>query len=134
GPAPNDPNTITQRLAGQQTTIRNEAERLQLQMHAANFNNFKLIESNVYLQKAQDALKAFHYQTALYYQQEAVQSLNTAKVLAAGEVHVITDTSATADQKTQKDIESALNGAMPKGYADPVKAYFEKLANDGRNP
>jgi hypothetical protein len=130
GPAPaQDPN-ITQRLAGQQAQIRNEAERLALQMHAAQFDNFKLLESNAYLKRSEDALKQFQYQTALYYQEKAVQSLNTAKVLASGQVHVIADTSPAASEKTQKDVESAMNGPMPKGYADPVKAYFEKLAGE----
>jgi hypothetical protein len=128
GPAPAEDPNITQRLAGQQTTIRNEAERLALQMNAAGFNNFKLVEANAYLKKSEDAIKANQYHTALYYQQEAVQSLNSAKVLASGQVHVIADTSPKANEKTMKDIDAALNSPMPKGFSDPVKAYFEKMA------
>ncbi len=60
-----------------------------------------------------------------------MQSLNTAKVLAAGQVHVIADTSPAVSEKTQKEMETAMNGVMPKGYADPVKAYFEKMSGDG---
>jgi hypothetical protein len=128
GPVPADASNSTQRLAGQQAQIRNEAERLNLQMNAAGFDNFKLVESNAYLKKSEDALKQYQYHTALYYQQQAIQSLNTAKVLAAGEIHVVADTSPTAAEKSRKDIDSALNGPMPNGYGDPVKAYFEKLA------
>jgi hypothetical protein len=128
GPASGDQANITQRLAGRQATIRNEAERLNLQMHAAGYDNFKLVESNAYLKKSEDALKQYQYHTALYYQEEAVQSLNTAKVLAAGEMHVIADTSPKAGDKARKDVESALNGPLPKGYGEPVKAYFEKLS------
>ena len=127
GQAPDEGN-ITQRLQGQQAQLRNQSERLSLQMHAAGFNNFKLIEANVLMKKSEDALKQYNYQSALYYQQQAVQSLNTAKVLAAGQVHVITDTTPTADEKTQKEIENTLNGPLPKGYSDPVKAYFQKLS------
>ncbi|HUO07114.1 MAG TPA: DUF4175 family protein [Phycisphaerae bacterium] len=132
GQAPDDDRNITQRLQGQQAQLRNQSERLSLQMHAAGFNNFKLIEANVLMKKSEDALKQYNYQTALYYQQQAVQSLNTAKVLASGQVHVIADTSPTATEKSQKDVENALNGAggaLPKGYSDPVKAYFQKLSN-----
>jgi hypothetical protein len=128
GPAPADDPNITQRLSGRQAQIRNEAERLNLQMNAAGFNNFKLVESNAYLKKSEDALKQYQYHTALYYQEQAVQSLNTAKVLAAGEIHVITDTSSAAAEKSRKDIDAALNGPLPNGFADSVKAYFEKLA------
>jgi hypothetical protein len=136
GQAPDDQNGITQRLRGQQAQLRNQAERLSLQMHAAGFNNFKLIEADVLMKKSEDSLKQYHYQSALYYQQQAVQSLNTAKVLAAGQVHVIADTSPTVSEKTQKDVENAMNGTLPKGYADPVKAYFQKLSagDDSQKP
>jgi ribosomal protein L15 len=101
-------------------------------MNSAGLNNFKLVESNAYLKKGEDALKQNQYQTALYYQEQAVLSLNTAKVLASGEVHVIANSTPAASEKAQKEIESALNGPMPKGYGDPVKAYFEKLATEGK--
>ncbi len=117
-----------QRMQGTQAAIRNEAERLQLQMNAAGFNNFKLLEAAVLMKKSEDALRKYHYNSALYYQKQAVQSLNTAKVLAAGEMHVTMDSTPKVSDKTQKDIENALHGTMPKGYSDPVKAYFQKLA------
>jgi len=79
-------------------------------MNAAGFDNFKLMESNAYLKKSEDALKQYQYHTALYYQEQAIQSLNTAKGVAAGEVHVIADTSPTASEKARKDVESALMG------------------------
>jgi len=56
----------------------------------------------------------------------AIQSLNTAKVWG-GEVHVIAGHVGDGLGEARKDVESALNGPMPKGYGDGVKAYFEKL-------
>jgi hypothetical protein len=67
----------------------------------------------------------------MYYQERAVQSLNSAKVLAAGQVHVTRDTTPQVSGKVQKEIESALKGRMPKGYEGAVRAYFEKLAGEG---
>ncbi len=131
GQGPDSPTDPTQRLQGKQAQLRNEAERLELQMRAQGFNNFKLIEAAVYMQKADDSLKANRYDNALYYQKQAVQALNTAKVLSAGEMHVTMDTTPTVNEKVQKEIEDALNGVMPKGYADPVKAYFTRLSNEG---
>jgi hypothetical protein len=128
GQAPLEAQNTMQRLRGAQAALRNGSERLSLQMHAAGFDNFKLIEANILMKKSEDALKEFHYQTALYYQQQAVQSLNTAKVLAAGQMHVIADSTPEVSEKTEKEMQTALNGTMPKGYADPVKAYFEKLS------
>ncbi len=131
GPAPLEMQDPMQRLAGKQAELRNQAERLQLQMRQAGYQNFKLLESAVLMQKAEKSMKEFHYQNALYYQRQAVQSLNSAKVLAEGQVHVTMDTTPTASEKTQKDIDNAMQGAMPKGYSDPVKAYFEKLSQQG---
>jgi hypothetical protein len=130
GAAPEEAHDPMQRLQGKQAAIHNEAERLKLEMHANGYNNFKLLEASVLMRKAEESMKAYRYNTALFYQKEAVQSLNTAKVLAEGQVHVTMDTTPTSSSKAQKDMEDALNGAMPKGYADPVKAYFTKLSND----
>lgn len=131
GPAPEQMQDPMQRLASKQASLRNEAERLQLQMRQAGYQNFKLLEAAVLMQKAENSLKQNHYQNSLYYQRQAVQSLNSAKVIAAGQMHVTMDTTPTASEKTQKDIDNAMQGAMPKGYSDPVKAYFEKLSQQG---
>jgi len=130
GQAPDEMHDPMQRMAGKQAALRNETERLKLQMHATGYTNFKLLEATVMMKNADDALRGYRYNTALFFQKEAVKSLSTAKVLSEGQMHVTMDTSPTSDSKTQKDIQDALNGAMPKGYADPVKAYFTKLSND----
>lgn len=130
GPAPEQMQDQLQRLAGRQGSLRNEAERLQLQMRQAGYQNFKLLEAAVLMQKAENSLKQNHYQNSLYYQRQAVQSLNSAKVIAAGQMHVTMDTTPNASEKTQKEIDNAMQGAMPKGYGDPVKAYFEKLSQE----
>lgn len=130
GPAPEQMKDDLKRMQGTQAAIRNEAERIQLQMRAAGFENFKLFEAAVLMKKSEDALKKYHYNTALYYQKQAVQSLNTAKVLAAGQMHVQSDSTPTVNAKTQKEINDAMNGVMPKGFADPVKAYFQKLSSE----
>jgi len=128
GPSPAELQNTLQRLNGTQAALRNQAERINLQMRAAGFNNFKLLEANAQLKRAENALRKYHYKNALYYQEQAVQSLNTAKVLATGQVHVTLSTTPQVSEKTQKEIESAMTGEMPRGYADPVKAYFQKLA------
>ncbi len=134
GPAPAPDPNLTQRLAGQQAAIRNEAERLALQMHSAQYDNFKLLESNAYLKKSEDALRQFHYQSAMYYQEKAVESLNTAKVLANGQIRVVADSSPAAAEQLQKEITAPPKGPLPKGYGEPVQAYFEKLSRESTQP
>lgn len=134
GDSPNSAKDPMQRLAGKQAALRNEAERIEIQSRHAGFNNFKLLEAAVYMQRSETALKDGKYTNAMYYQRQSIQSLNTAKVLAAGEMHVTLDTSPTASTKQQKDIQDALNNAMPKGYSDQVKAYFERLNESSPPP
>jgi len=125
---PNDP---IQRMAQKQADLHNQAERLGLQMHANGYSQEKLFEAVTLMQKAEESIKANRYENAVNYQQQAADSLNTAKLMASGQMHVTLDSTPQASTKVQKDMQDAMNGAMPKGYADPVKAYFERLSQPG---
>jgi 2'-5' RNA ligase len=118
-------------MAQKQAELRNEAERLGLQMHADGYSQAKLFEAVTLMQKAEESIKGNRYENAVNYQQQAAEALNTAKVMADGQMHVTLDTTPQASGKVRKDMEDAMNGAMPKGYADPVKAYFERLSQPG---
>jgi hypothetical protein len=131
GPAPLGMQKDIKRMAGIQAQLLNQTDRLRIQLRAAGFNNFKLIESAVLMQDAQKAMHAFHYHTALLYQKLANQSLNTAKVINQAESRLTLDNS-TVGHKTLHKLSDSMLGAMPKGYADPVKAYFEKLSQSSR--
>ena len=127
GPAPLGMQKDIKRMAGIQAQLLNQTDRLRIQLRAAGFNNFKLIESAVLMQDAQKAMNAYHYHTALLYQKLANQSLNTAKVINKAESRLTLDNS-TVGHKTLHKLSDSMLGAMPKGYANPVKAYFEKLS------
>jgi hypothetical protein len=49
-------------------------------------------------------------------------------------MHVVADTSPKAGEQVRKDVEAALNGPLPKGYSEGVKAYFERLAGGDEKP
>ncbi len=127
GPAPLGMQKDIKRMAGIQAQLLNQTDRLRIQLRAAGFNNFKLIESAVLMQDARKAMNAYHYHTALLYQKLAAQSLNTAKVINKAESRLTLDNS-TVGHKTLHKLSDSMLGAMPKGYANPVKAYFEKLS------
>ena len=131
GPAPLSMQKDIKRMAGIQAQLMNQTDRLRIQLRAAGFNNFKLIESAVLMQDAQQAMHAYHYHTALLYQKLANQSLNTAKVINQAESRLTLDNS-TVGHKTLHKLSDSMLGAMPKGYADPVKAYFEKLSQSSK--
>ncbi|MGC9259952.1 MAG: hypothetical protein ACP5I8_07745 [Phycisphaerae bacterium] len=129
GPAPQGMRKDIKRMAGIQAQLLNQADRLRIQLRAAGFNNFKLIESAVLMQDAQKAMNAYQYHTALLYQKLANQSLNTAKVINQAESRLTLDNT-TVGHKTLRKVSDSMLGSMPKGYADPVKAYFEKLSQN----
>ncbi len=127
GPAPLGMQKDIKRMAGIQAQLLNQTDRLRIQLRAAGFNNFKLIESAVLMQDAQKAMNAYHYHTALLYQKMAKQNLSTALVINKAESRLTLDNT-TVGHKTIRKISDSMLGAMPKGYSDPVKAYFEKLS------
>ena len=127
GPAPLGMQKDIKRMAGIQAQLLNQTDRLRIQLRAAGFNNFKLIESAVLMQDAQKAMNAYHYHTALLYQKLADQSLHTATVINKAESRLTLDNTTTG-HKTLHKLSDSMLGTMPKGYSDPVKAYFEKLS------
>ena len=126
-PAPRSMDHQIKRMAAMQAQVLNQASRVQLQLRAAGFRNFKLLESAVLMQNANKALQAYRYHTALAYQQRAVRDLHTARVLSAAAAQVAWDNTPDNFKKRHKLADSML-GQLPKGYADPVKAYFLRLA------
>ncbi len=130
GPAPIGMQKNLKRLAGAQAQLLNQTERLRLELHADNFHNFKLIEAAVLMQDAKKALNAFQYHTALIYQKMAVHDLATAKLLAGAAAHVAVDNTGPIRKKLHHLSDSA-SGPLPKGYRNPIKAYFARLSQTG---
>jgi hypothetical protein len=130
GPAPIGMQKNLKRLAGAQAQLLNQTERLRLELHADNFHNFKLIEAAVLMQDAKKALNAFQYHTALIYQKMAVHDLATAKLLAGAAAHVAVDNTGPIRKKFHHLSDSA-SGPLPKGYRNPIKAYFARLSQTG---
>ncbi len=130
GPAPLSMQKGIKRMAGLQAQLLNQTDRLRLTMRAAGFNNFKLIESEVLMQNAEKALKAYRYKTALLYQKMAVQSLATAKLLTGAQARLVADN--THNGKIKRKLTDSMVGTLPAGYRNPVKAYFEKLSQAGQ--
>ncbi len=131
GPAPIGMQKNLKRLAGTQAQLLNQTERLRLEMHADNFHDFKLIEAAVLMQDAKKALNAYQYHTALIDQKMAVQDLATAKLLAAAQAHVAIDNTGPVGKKLHHLSDSA-GSELPKGFQNPVKAYFARISQSGR--
>ncbi len=131
GPAPLAEQKDIKRMAGLQAAMLNQTDRLRLEMRAAGFNNFKLIEAAVLMQNANLALHAFHYHTAMIYARMATRNLAAAKVLTGAQARLVVEHSPVIAKK-QRKLADTLIGRVPKGYADPVRAYFTKLSSAGQ--
>ncbi len=131
GPAPLAEQKDIKRMAGLQAAMLNQTDRLRLEMRAAGFNNFKLIEAAVLMQNANQALHAFHYHTAMIYARMATRNLAAAKVLTGAQARLVVEHSPEIAKK-QRKLADTMIGRVPKGYADPVRAYFTKLSSAGQ--
>ena len=131
GPAPLAEQKDIKRMAGLQAAMLNQADRLRLQMRAAGFNNFKLIEAAVLMQNANQALHAFHYHTALIYARMATRNLAAANMLTGAQAKLVVEHSPEIAKK-QRKLTDTMVGQIPKGYADPVRAYFTRLSGSGQ--
>ncbi len=131
GPAPLAEQKDIKRMAGLQAAMLNQTDRLKLEMRAAGFNNFKLIEAAVLMQNANQALHAFHYHTAMIYARMATRNLAAAKVLTGAQARLVVEHSPEIAKK-QRKLADTMIGRVPKGYADPVRAYFTKLSTAGQ--
>ncbi|HMD53839.1 MAG TPA: hypothetical protein VKJ65_04745, partial [Phycisphaerae bacterium] len=130
GPAPQEMDNDIKRMAGIQAQLLDQTNRLKIQLQATGYNNFKLIEAAVLMQDAEHAMNAYQYQTAMLYQKMATQDLSTAQVLTGAEARVSVDNPQQSDKIINKLSDTDI-GALPNGYADPVKAYFVKLSQSG---
>ncbi|NNM88548.1 MAG: hypothetical protein HKL95_08525 [Phycisphaerae bacterium] len=131
GPAPLAEQKDIKRMAGLQAAMLNQTDRLRLEMRAAGFNNFKLIEAAVLMQNANQALHAFHYHTAMIFARMATRNLAAAKVLTGAQARLVVEHSPEIAKK-QRKLADTMIGRVPKGYGDPVRAYFTKLSSAGQ--
>jgi hypothetical protein len=131
GPAPLAEQKDIKRMAGLQAAMLNQTDRLRLEMRAAGFNNFKLIEAAVLMQNANQALHAFHYHTAMIFARMATRNLAAANVLTGAQARLVVEHSPEIAKK-QRKLADTMIGRVPKGYADPVRAYFTKLSSAGQ--
>ncbi len=130
GPVPPQIQQQMQRLAQKQAELRNKAERLDLKYHLGKYDNFKLLQSTALMRRIESDLKANRYNNAMRRKDVTIDSLSTSRLLLGGEVHVQQDTSPRTSQKLKEQINDAMKGQLPPAWADALKEYYKKLAQE----
>jgi hypothetical protein len=128
GPVPARTVEGMKRLATKQAELRNTAERLNLQYGLDRYDNFRLRQATQLMRDVETDLNANRYQNALRHRDVLVDDLDASRMLLGGQVDVQQDTTPTTGMKVQKDLNDAMQGALPPAWSDPLKAYYKKLA------
>ncbi|HSI34227.1 MAG TPA: hypothetical protein VK986_11620 [Tepidisphaeraceae bacterium] len=130
GPVPPKLKEEMKRLADKQAQLRNNAERLNLQLALGRYDNFKLLQAIAMMRRTESDLRANRYQTALRRKDVTLDAIDTSRLLTAGQLHVKQDTSPAMSHKMEDQIKDAMKGDLPAAWSEALKAYYRKLATE----
>jgi hypothetical protein len=123
GPGPRD----LQRLAGQQATLRNKAEAIDLQLEVANFHRTDLKKLIEIMAQVERDLKAGRLQNVARQRQVLLEGLGNVKQLLGGETQTRADRSANLPNDVRKEILGGLKEPSPAGWEELNRRYFQRL-------
>jgi len=128
--APKDLQEQMKRLSAKQAELRNKAERLNLQKQISKYDQFKLLESIAIMRRLESDFRANRYDTAMRRKDVVLDRLDESRLLLGAQIHVKHDTSPTASQKVQDQINDAMRGKLPDAWSEPLKEYYKRLAKE----
>lgn len=128
GPAPPPDKGPLPRLLGKQAELRNKAERINLNLKLQGYNTSLLENTLAEMRTVEQEMKSGRYQTAARKRHLLVEQLRTARDAIVAEAEVRADRAAGLPRDLQRELLNAVDGGLPEGYEDLVKAYYEKLA------
>ncbi|MCK5844595.1 MAG: hypothetical protein KAG97_07810, partial [Victivallales bacterium] len=127
GPAPPEIKQAMARLAGNQSKIRQQAERMALKLSAHNLPSGDLESAALSMKDFEDAAKRGEVQTIkksysriMNYLKQARSAINDANSLRKEKVKL--------PKTARDDILKSLNEGIPKGYETMVGEYFKALS------
>jgi hypothetical protein len=129
GPVPpKDLQDKMQRLAGKQAELRNKAERLNLDKKAARYDGFKLLEAVALMRRVESDIASNRYNNALRRRDIMLDRMDESHLLLSGQLHVQKDTSPTASDRMEDQINDVVNGNLPAAWSESLKEFYKKLA------
>ncbi len=128
GPPPPPDTGPMPRLAGKQAELRSRAERINIDLKLKGYNTALLENTIDELRSVEADMRAGRYRDAGRRARYAVDSLRTVQETVVAEAEVRADKAAGLPRELQREILDTLGDSAPEGYADLIKAYYEKLA------
>jgi hypothetical protein len=128
GPVPRSPGPRDlERLAGQQATLRNKAEAIDLQLGVANYHHTDLKKLIEIMAQVERDLKAGRLHAALRQREVLLEGLGNVKQLLRGETQTRADRSANLPADVQKEILGGAKEPAPAGWEELNRRYFQRL-------
>lgn len=127
GPVPPPLAQEMPRLAGQQASLLNKAERIQAQFKTKDFASFKLLEAITLMNQVQTDLSRYRYENALRAQKNAVAALSESKLHLTGGIDVTRDATSAMPKYIRDNIADAMQGKLPNEFRNVVEQYYRRL-------
>ncbi|MCW8131643.1 MAG: hypothetical protein KIS92_14955 [Planctomycetota bacterium] len=128
GPVPPNLKLSMERLAGRQADLRNQAERLALNLKMMNYPSADLEKAIQEMKKFESDTKDGRYENIARQRPVLLKNLKAAQTYTEGVSRITRDGSPNLPRGVQDEILDALSGEnAPKGYEDLLKGYYDGL-------
>lgn len=128
GAAPKPLDRDMQRLAGQQASLINRAERIAANFKPGDYAGFRLGQAVLLMNRVREDLQAGEYRNALRRRGETLQAIRQAHRMLDGEVTVRQDPTDALPEYVRDDINQARNGKLPQQYRQAIEAYYRRIS------
>ncbi|MBI3829741.1 MAG: hypothetical protein HY291_09505 [Planctomycetes bacterium] len=135
GPVPPNLKLSMERLSGRQAELRNQAERLNLNLKMMNYPSADLEKAIKEMKKFETDTKDGRYENIARQRPVLLKNLKAAQGYTEGVSRIARDGSPNLPRGVQDEILDALSGEnAPKGYEDLLKGYYDGLIKGDAKP
>jgi hypothetical protein len=129
GPVPPEIRRELGRLASRQASLRNRAEKIDIQLQAARLDSFARLDGVVRLMRlTEDDLRNYRYRNALRRRRVLVGEIETLYASLADPQRFRRDASSDSTQRNWTDIYDVREDDFPPAYRDALRRYYETLS------
>ena len=129
GPVPPEIQRELGRLASRQASLRNRAEKIDIQLQAARLDSFARLDGVIHLMRlTEDDLRNYRYRNALRRRRILVGEIETLYGSLADPQRFRRDASTDPTQQNWTDIYDVREDDFPPAYRDALRRYYETLS------
>ncbi|HUW84240.1 MAG TPA: hypothetical protein VMZ31_15755 [Phycisphaerae bacterium] len=129
GPVPPEIKRELGRLASRQASLRNRAEKIDIQLQGAKLDSFARLDGLIRLMRlTEDDLRNYRYRNALRRRRVLVGEMETLYGSLAGPQRFRRDASSGPARRNWTDIYDVREDDFPPAYRDALRRYYETLS------